>query len=117
MPEQPEQPDAGPEAAPETCDVCGGPVPAGSRVALAARYLEPDGAEMDVDVVLCGDEHARDWVAAHNPVEVSLDERPAWRDGPAATARGAIGCVGIVILALAIFVGAAYLIGRLRGGG
>jgi hypothetical protein len=107
----------GATAQPEACDVCGGPVPAGTRVALAARYLEPGGDEMDVDVVLCSDEHARQWVASHHPIEVSLDDEPGWRTGPASTAKGAVGCVGIVLLAVAILVGAAYLIGRLRGGG
>ncbi|MFN8169845.1 MAG: hypothetical protein U0S36_13845 [Candidatus Nanopelagicales bacterium] len=75
-------------------------------VALAARYLEPGGDEWTIGVV-CSDEHARKWVASHHPIEVSLDDRRAGARGRRRPPRSAVAFVGIVLLAVAILVGAA----------
>jgi hypothetical protein len=107
----------GGDAGGRTCEVCGAAAPEATRVPLAARYLDAEGDELDVDVVVCGEEHARTWIAEHRPVEVARDERPAWRDGPEPASPGSAGCVALLLVLMALIVLAGFVIGRLRGGG
>jgi hypothetical protein len=107
------------DAGGRTCEVCGAAAPDATRVPLAARYLDAEGDELDVDVVVCGEEHARTWIAEHRPVEVARDARPAWRDGPspAPDSPSSAGCVALLLVLMALIVLAGFVIGRLRGGG
>jgi hypothetical protein len=109
-----EQPEAGPVGVP--CAECGTLLDEGSGIALATLYVDDDGHEIDADLLFCDEAHRDAWIDRTHPVATAREGgAPLWRGAGQSRTAGYLGCLALIVVALALFLLVAFLIGRLRG--
>lgn len=108
-----EHPDAGPVGVP--CAECGTLLDEGSGVALATLYVDDDGHEIDADLLFCDAVHRDAWIGRVRPVATAREGgAPLWRGAARSRTAGYLGCLALILVALATFLLIAYVVGRLR---